>query len=359
MARPPRKPADPGPAETPPPGRRHRSRGGMTLSELAQIAGVSPMSASRALNAPALVSPAILAKVQAAVASTGYVANRVAGGLASRRSRLVAAVLPSLAGSVFEPMVQSLFVALAQSDYQLLLGQSGYGVQQDHRFLEALIGRRPDGLVLCGVVPSAEGARQLAAARLPVVETWDMVASPIDMVVGFSHESIARAVAEHLLRHGHRQFAFVGGDHERARRRGKAFASAIQAGGKSRNEPVSIVLETAPTPGTVRGGREALRRILARQPKTSAVFCSSDMLALGMVTEAQARGIAVPGQIAIVGFGDASFSADIRPALTTVRVDSEAIGRKAAHCIVERAEGREVANAVVDVGFSLIVRETA
>ena len=89
-----------------------------------------------------------------------------------------------------------------------------------------------------------------------------------------------------------------------------------------------------------------------------AVFCSSDLLALGVMTEAQARGIAVPERLAIVGFGDLEFAADLHPALTTVRIDGMGIGRQAAQFIVDRAEGRAVEQRVVDIGFSIVERMT-
>lgn len=346
------------PAPAPLPARRGRASGGTTLLEVARLAGVSAMSVSRALNAPNQVSPSILAKVRAAVDATGYVANRIAGSLASRRSRLVAAVVPSIAGPVFQGMVQSLIAELAAHDHQLMLGQSGYGTQEEDALLEAIIGRRPDGIVLGGVVPSAAGRRRLAASGIPVVETWDMVADPIDMLVGFSHEAIAASVASFLIGRGHRHLGFVGGNHERAARRARAFADA--ALNRHEGAPAStVVVETVVAPATVRSGRDALREMLRREPRTDAVFCSSDVLALGVVTEALARGLRVPQDIAVIGFGDLDFAADVSPSLTTVRIDSTRIGQLAAQFIVRRSQGLDVDDARVDVGFSIVPRESA
>ena len=89
------------------------------------------------------------------------------------------------------------------------------------------------------------------------------------------------------------------------------------------------------------------------------MFCSSDILALGVLTEAQARGIAVPERFAVFGFGDLAFAGDTHPALTTVRIDGTAIGRQAARFIVERAEGRAIEERVIDLGFSIIKRASA
>ena len=174
----------------------------MTLHDVAKLAGVAPITASRALNTPNQVSAEVLRKVSDAVARTGYVPNLLAGGLASTRSRLVAAVVPTIAGPVFLETVQSLTEALAERGYQLMLGQAGYAGAREDALLEAIIGRRPDGIVLTGIMHSAEGRRRLLASGIPVVETWDLTPTPIDMLVGFSHAEVGRAVAALPARQG-------------------------------------------------------------------------------------------------------------------------------------------------------------
>lgn len=335
--------------------RTRRGGGGITLGDVARIAGVSPITASRALNTPGQVAPETLARVREAVARTGYVPNRLAGGLASARSRLVAAVVPTIAGPVFMEMVQSLTAALAESGYQLMLGQSGYTESREDALLEAIIGRRPDGIVLTGIMHSAEGRRRLLASGIPVVETWDLTPTPIDMLVGFSHVDAAAAVARHLHAKGRRRLALISADDERAQRRNRGFADeAVRLGLAA--EASGIPVELVPAPTTLGSGRIGLARLLERVPEVDAVFCSSDMLALGVLTEAAARGIAVPRRLAVVGFGDLGFAADTEPALSTVRIDGTAIGRRAAGFIVDRAEGRAVVQKLVDLGFRVIER---
>ncbi len=338
-------------------GRARRSRrgsGAVTLHEVARLANVAPMTASRALNTPARVSPDVLARVTDAVRSTGYVRNHVASGLASARSRLVAAVVPTISGSVFLQTVQALTAALADHGYQLMLGQSGYVDSREDALLEAIIGRRPDGIILTGVMHSPEGRQRLLAAKIPVVETWDLTASPIDMLVGFSHESVGREVARFLHAKGRRRLAVVAGDDERSHRRHDAFRATARELGLP---PAEVVVVPAPT--TLRSGRTALADLMQRPGGVDAVFCSSDLLALGVLTEAHARGVAVPGQLALIGFGDNDFAADLDPSLTTVHIDSAAIGRQAARFIVDRAEGRVVDERIVDIGFSIQDRASA
>jgi len=235
-----------------------------------------------------------------------------------------------------------------------MLGQSGYVDSREDALLEAIIGRRPDGIVLTGIMHSPEGRKRLLAAGIPVVETWDLTPTPIDMLVGFSHVDVGRTVAQFLKARGRRRLAIVSGSDERAKRRQDAFQSAASV---LDLDPVRVVVVPAPT--TLRSGRAALAELMQNGSEVDAVFCSSDLLALGVMTEAQARGVAVPGRLAIVGFGDLEFAADLHPALTTVRIDGMAIGRRAAQFIVDRAEGREVEQRVVDIGFSIVERQTA
>ena len=114
-----------------------------------------------------------------------------------------------------------------------------------------------------------------------------------------------------------------------------------------------------PAPTTLGSGRAGLADLLARVPDVDAVFCSSDILALGVMTEAQARGLAIPSRFAVFGFGDLGFAGDTFPALTTVRIDGNAIGYQAARFIVERAEGRAINERVIDLGFSIVKRDSA
>ena len=337
----------------PPRRRSRRGSGAVTLHDVAKLAGVAPITASRAVNTPEQVSDAVRKKVADAIARTGYVPNFLAGGLASHRSRLVAAVVPTISGPVFLQTIQSLTQALAERGYQLMLGQSGYSSDREDALLGAIIGRRPDGIVLTGILHSAEGRRRLLAAGIPVVETWDLTPTPIDMLVGFSHEEVGRSVAAFLHAKGRRRLAVVSGSDERAKRRQLAFQAAASAFGP---DPVRVVVVPAPT--TLRSGRAALVELMQGGEAPDAVFCSSDLLALGVMTQAHAAGIDVPKRLAIVGFGDLEFAADLDPALTTVRIDGRKIGHQASQFIVDRAEGRAVEQRVVDLGFSIVERET-
>jgi LacI family gluconate utilization system Gnt-I transcriptional repressor len=337
--------------------RRRRRHGGLTLRDVAKLAGVAPITASRALNTPELVSPEVRDRVRSAVERTGYVPNILAGGLASRQTRLVAAIVPTISSPVFLEMIEALTRSLTAAGYQLMLGQSGYTESREDELLEAIIGRRADGVVLTGVMRSPLARRRLVASGIPVVETWDLTPTPIDMLVGFSHGRLGSAVAAYLHGRGRRRVAIISADDERARQRTAAFihtAQSLKLAGTDGMVPTCRV----PAPTTVGHGRTGLRELLAAHPDIDAVFCSSDMLALGVLSEAQAQGIAVPGRLGVIGLGDQGFARDLSPALTTVRIDGNVIGETAARYLLERIAGRKLAEPICDVGFTIVERST-
>ena len=327
----------------------------LTVHDIARLAGVSAMTVSRALNHPEKVSPAMLAKVQAVVQHTGFVPNGMAGGLRSSKAKLVAAVLPTLVGPVFQETTRALNAALDAMGYQLMIGQSGYDVSREDSLLDAIIRRRPDGIVLTGIMHTPAGRRQLLASGIPVVETWDLTPTPIDMLVGFSNEEIGTSVCTWLHQRGYRRPALISGQDERAQRRNASFLRQARTLGMGADIPVCLT----PAPTTLGAGRATLAQLLERPGGVDAVFCSSDMLALGVMMEAQARGLRVPGQLGVVGLGDLEFATDLEPALTTVRIDGTRIGETAAQYIVDRAEGRTVEHPILDIGFSIIERQSA
>ncbi|WP_046115196.1 LacI family DNA-binding transcriptional regulator [Aquincola tertiaricarbonis] len=326
----------------------------VTVHDVARVAGVSIITVSRAVTNPDRVSAPTLDRVREAIARTGYVPNLIAGGLRSRRSKLVAAVVPSLTGGVFTETIESLTLALGAHDYHVLLGQAGFTQAGEDKLLDALLGRRPDGIVLTGVMHSHEGRTRLLASGIPVVETWDLTSTPIDMIVGFSHERLGFDVADFLLSRGRKKLGIVSGDDDRARQRNEGFCRAAARGGVRTPQ-----IELVHSPTTHEKGRAGFAALLDKHPDLDGVFCGSDALAMGALTECLVRSIPVPEDISIVGHGDVNFAASLHPPLTTVRIDYDRIGRTAAQFIIDRAEGRTVDNRIVDIGYSIVSRGSA
>lgn len=334
---------------------RRRGTGHVTIRDVAALAGVAPMTVSRALSTPQQVSPAVRERVREAVARSGYVPNLIAGALSSGHSRLVAALVPTISTLNLHPMLEALGGALEPGGCQLLLGQTGYDNARLDGILETVLGRRPAGIVITGTLESPAWRQRLRASGIPVVETWDLVADPIDMLVGFSHAQMARAVVRFLHARGRRRLAFLGADDVRSRARADAFtAVALELG------MPAPVLHAGPAPATLRSGRDALAGLLqAGSPPVDGIFCNSDLMAMGVLIEAQQRGVQVPQQLAVVGCGDLSFSGDMEPALTTVHLDGQAIGTRAGQLLLERLNDKDSPRGVWDLGFSIVERSTS
>ena len=326
----------------------------ITLQDVARVAGLSPITVSRALNTPGVVRPATIARVRQAVELTGYIPNLLAGGLASKRSRLVAAIVPQLFNAMFVETVQGLGDQLAANGYHLLLSLSEYSPQIEGELVSALLSRQPDGIVLFGINHEPETRKRLLSARVPVVETWDLTPTPIDMLVGFSHHKIGESIGRYLYAKGYRRFGLVWADDERASVRRQGLEAVLAEHGIT-DIPACLM----PLPTTLELGRRGLKALLESSPSLDVIVCSSDALAQGVLTEAQVRGIAVPRQLAIMGFGDLNFSAHTSPSISSIHIDKRAIGIQAANALLARIEGRPVAEKIIDVGFELIARETA
>ncbi|MBB4264669.1 LacI family DNA-binding transcriptional regulator [Roseospira visakhapatnamensis] len=331
-------------------------RGGrtVTLDVVARLAGVAPATVSRAINQPDMVARKTLERVTQAIADTGYVPNLLAGGLASSRSHLIAAIVPSINNLVYAETIQSFGNRLKACGYQVLLGETGYGQDTEDALVTAVLSRRPDAIFLTGIHHSPQCRRQLLAAGIPVVETWDLTPSPLDLVVGFSHEKVGEAVAAFLHGRGCRRFGIVSSDDPRALVRNKAYARALE-----RHGITGVASGLVHAVSSLELGRKGFADLIGQGFDGGGVFCSSDTLAQGVVTEALARGLRIPEDYAIVGFGDQNFAAHMLPALTTVKIDRAAIGEESANALLARLQNTPLTETVVDVGFTIMPRETA
>lgn len=335
----------------------HR-RSWTTMRDVARRAGVSAMTVSRVLKAPHKVAPATRAKVEAAVAALGYVPDDAARSLSSRHSRLVAALVSTVADSIFASTVDGLAESLRAHGRHLLLGTTEYSALTEEALLLAILSRRPDGVVLTSGVHTETTRRLLKGAGIPVVEAWELPDDPIDMAVGFSNLEAGRAMTRFLAELGYRRIGFVGGqspDDHRGRRRAEGYRRALlEAGlGPPRMSP-------AETLEPIETGARGLSWLLDAEPDTDCVFCASDAVALGALSEARRRGLEVPGQLAVAGLGDFDFAGPSGLCLTTMRIPGRTIGSEAGRMLIERRlHGRAPGASVVDVGFELVRRATA
>ncbi len=320
------------------PVRQRRGHGRHTLEAVALQAGVTAMTVSRFLREPQRVAADTAQRIRAALADTGYLPNKQAGQLASGQSNIVAAIIPSIATSIFAETVQGLSDGLQAAGHELLLASTGYSLEREEEQLRAVLGWSPSAVVVTGRHHSAGALALLRAAHrsgTPVVEVWDRpgdAAADAFTRVGFDHEQVGRLMATHLLERGHRRLAYVDSgvaEDFRAHERGAGFAAAARAAG------AQVRVLTAPPGDAFDAGRAALAELLTRRraPATAAAF-ANDNLACGALLEAQRRQVAIPDRLAIMGFGDFAIGRQLQPALTTVRPPRYEIGRAAAELLV-------------------------
>lgn len=324
------------------------------ITDVAAAAGVAPMTVSRVINTPDRVSPETTAKVRAAIEKLGYVPNLIAGGLSSRRSRMVVAIVPTIAHPMFAGLVQSFTDTMRDARYQVMLSLSGYDNDGDEALVRALLGRRPDAMLITGAAYTPAAWQLLMEANIPIVEVWERTTRPIDMLVGFDHAELGDSVAEYFLLKGHDRFAAFTAADSRALARTRGFTERVrQAGG-------TVVVSTiTPAPSTIIAGRNALREMLPSLTARTAVFCSSDQLAFGAITEARVQGVPIPERLAVCGFGNFELSAASEPPFTTVHVEGVTMGRSAAEMLLARLSGDQMRDRDrVNVPYAIVERAT-
>jgi LacI family transcriptional regulator, gluconate utilization system Gnt-I transcriptional repressor len=316
--------------------------GAPTLAQVAAHAGVSPITVSRVVRLPDMVTAATRERVEAAMRALGYVPNLVAGSLASARTRAVGVLVPTVANAIFADTIQGISDALEPLGYSVFLAQSHYDDAREEKMLAALLGRRPEALIMVGSPATAAGSQMLRRAHIPVVETWDLPVDPIDAVVGFDNHAAGAAVARHFASSGRRKLAFIGGDDPRATRRWAGFHQAAQEAGLE--PPRRLVLARNAEAGVAAG---------AELTEHDAAFAANDALAIGVLAGLRQLGRRVPEDIALVGLGDLQIGRLITPSLSTVRIDGEAIGQTAGRLTASQEGARRI-----DLGFTLLTRHT-
>jgi LacI family gluconate utilization system Gnt-I transcriptional repressor len=342
-------------SEQPPVRRRSRSASAdsVRMEDVARAAGVAPITVSRALNTPEKLSAETLRAVRAAVDKLGYVPNLNAGSLASSRSRTIAIIVPTVSHSIFSNTVDGLAQAIAPQHYQLLLGQTHYRADEEAALVKAFLGRRVEGMVLTGVKHGRGVRSGLLRAGIPVVETWDLTERPIHMVAGFSNHAAGQEAARYLAGRGYSPLAYIGGTDDRSSARLQGFREVARAGGLG-----EVAVALVPSPSGPAEAGAALADLLSHGTPR-ALFCSNDMLAAGAIFECARRGIAVPGQLAVMGFADLPIAVSIEPSLTTMQVRSTEMGHRAGEMLLRQLSTGSVSKRIEDLGFSVVQRASA
>jgi len=321
---------------------------------------VSHMTVSRVLTGSQAVLPETRKRVLEAVSVLNYLPDRTAGAFAARRSGFVALIIPVLTNSNFAAFAQGLTESLRPAGFELLIGFTSYSITEEEQQVRTMLARRPEALVLTGPLQSTGVADLLSTIPIPIVYIADFVEERQGWSVGFSNYEVGCAAARYLLSLGHRRIGALGSQFTpdlrdcRGDDRLVGFAATLLAAGV----PTDLVLRHGTPPVSFDHGAAAMAVLLERAPDVQAVFAVSDLSAVGAMMECRRRGVKVPRRISIIGFGDFDIGRQIVPALTTFAVDFAAMGRQTGALIGALLKGETPAERTVDVGFSLVRRQS-
>ncbi len=326
------------------------------LEDVAAAAGVSTITASRCISNPSRVSEKTREHVLRVAAELGYIPNRLASSLASARTRVIGAVIPTLLNPVHSVVLNAALEVLAPAGYQLLLGTSHYSTREELDLVRTFLGHRVDGVLLTGRDHANDAVTLLRRAGMPTVEMFEHIADPIDVGIGSSNFEAGFSLGKYLIGQGRRNLAFVGHtDFHDSRIMGRQegmIAATAETAARARTYTV------ASQPGSGTGG-EIVGTILREAPDTDAVVFAGHQLAVGAIRYALDVGIDVPSRLSIAGFGDSPVAQWIKPSLTTVIFPLEAMGRAAGTALLKRVAGQDPGARTIRLGFDIVRRESA
>lgn len=325
------------------------------LSDVAEKAGVSPVTVSRALRHPEMVSDRLRARVEDAVRKLNYIPNQLASALASTRTDIVGVIVPSLTNGVFDDYLAAIQDVFVPAGIQALVSNVRYSALEEETAIETLLGYHPEAMIVTGVDQTERSAGMLRDSGIPVVQTMDVCERPIDLNIGLDHEAAGYSAVRYLHDLGHRRIAHLTARLDpRAVRRQAGYQRAMKELGLDSRGLVAF----SPRPSDTEMGGTLFIEVQERCPDVEAVFCCNDDLALGVLFECQRQGIRVPEELAIVGFNDLDFCIATVPPLTSVSTERRMMGTWAAERVLEiiRGSGTRPAQRKVDIGFSIKVR---
>lgn len=329
------------------------------MQDVAQRAGVSTMTVSRALSEPDKVSPKVRERVVAAVRDLGYVPNHLARSLSSNRSTTIGLIVPSIDNSIYTQTVKALSDVIRRSGFQLMIAECGYDPVEEEALIATFLAHRVGGLVLHNAEHTDAARAMISQAGVPVVENGNLPRQPLDMVVSYSNRDASFAMTMHLGRLGYKRIAFASlhaANNDRSRDRIEGYLVALAQLGQMADP--RLIVETS---RGLAAGAAALTKVVQSVPEVDALFCAGDVLAAGALFECQRRGWAVPRRIAIASFDDVDLMRHMVPTVTTLRLPRYEIGERSAQMLVSRIveDAADLRGSVVDLKFEIIQRESA
>ena len=288
----------------------------VTIKDVARAAGVSPSTVCRALSTPELVRAETRERVQRSAAELDYSPNRAARGLITGRTGNLGLIVPDLGNPFFPGVVKGIQARAREADYAVFLADTDEDPAAEAQLVRTLA-KQVDGIVLCSPRMSEQELRGVAALTPVVLLNRRVGRLP---AITFDNVDGMRQAVTHLTALGHRRIAYVAGPRASwsNRERVRGLRLAIAAAGAE-------LVEVGPVQPQFDGGVAAADQVLAAG--VTAVIAYNDVIALGLLSRLNARGIAVPAAISVLGFDDIALSAMVHPSLTTVGLPMKSCGR--------------------------------
>lgn len=328
----------------------------MTIADVARHAGVSKTTVSHVLSGNRPVATETRSLVESAIAELGYRPDGIARSLRTRRTHMVALIIPDITNPFYPTLSRGLERALDGRGYRAFICSSDGDTERELDFLAEVCDRRVDGIVLDSFHLTVDDVHAITRGQVPVVWIGGKPrAHPGVDSVRSDDEHGAFEATMHLIERGHRAIAIVDGPEGSGTSRRDGYLRALAHAGL---EP--LARQPVRSDWTRAGGAAILPSILASSPAPTAVFCSNDLSAIGVIDAARERGLRVPEDLAVVGFDDIEEAAMTTPPLTTVRNPAFETGEAAGSLLGDRMAGAFRGRArAVKLPASLIVRASS
>lgn len=324
----------------------------VSLSEVARAAGVSKMTASRVLRDEGGYSEKTRALVMQKVDELGYLPNRLATVFAGdKTSTFVGVAIPDLGNEVFAQVLEGIDRKLGAFGHQTVLGLTQHTQKEEEDWIRTVLSWQPAGLILTGRYHSPRATEMLKNAGVPIVEIWDLNSSPLDMSVGINHFDSGFDMGRYLMSCGYQNIGYVGTSHDTANAATNRLDGSCKAieGGGGRVAKQLCLHDTA----TYYTGYYGTEQLLGGSSDIECIFYQNDAMAFGGLQYVMSKGMSVPGDIGIAGWGDLPIASVLPKRLTSMHVPHLKLGQSAAEMMLARLSNEPVP-ACRDIGFNLI-----
>ncbi len=324
----------------------------VSIKDIARLAGVSHSTVSRALRKSPLIPSETADRIRTIAEREGYTASAVARSLVTNKTEAIGVVVTSIADPFHGEVVAGIEELANQRGYTVILANSQADPAREVAVVRSFQGRRVDGILVASSRVGALHTSLLSELKIPIVLINNQHPSEFVHSVSFDNVSGAYQATRHLVELGHQQIAYLGdrfGLHSDTERY-EGFCKMLAEAGLVCDEELVLRGDGKP-----RAGGRAAERLFALENRPTAVFCYNDMSALGVLHEAETRGIKVPEELSVTGFDDIFFAEYLRPPLTTVRQPMKELGRRATELLFALLRGETVERNTVIEG-ELVVR---